>query len=109
MVCAADEDEIESLVASVVCQRHVWNIPIPVVGISLFKTGTTTIVIGWSEVETCQMIRTRALIWMQRTRPTKTSQREDEGRPTEDAGEGGGEPMDTGRAEVTKTRNKIHP
>ena len=52
VVCAADEDEIESLVTSVVCQRFVWNIPIPVVGVSLSKTGTTArIVIGWSEVD----------------------------------------------------------
>lgn len=53
VVCAADEDEIESLVTSVVCQRYVWKIPIPVIGVSLSKTGTTaTIVIGWSEVDT---------------------------------------------------------
>ena len=53
VVCAADEDEIESLVTSVVCQRYVWNMPIPVVGISLSNTGTTAkIVIGWSQVDT---------------------------------------------------------
>jgi len=53
VVCAADEDEIESLVTSVVCQRYVWRIPTPVVGVSLSKTGTTAaIVIGWSEVDT---------------------------------------------------------
>ena len=53
VVCAADEDEIESLVTSVVCQRYVWNMPIPVVGVSLSNTGTTAkVVIGWSEVDT---------------------------------------------------------
>lgn len=38
VVCAADEADIEALVTSVVCQRYVWNIPIPVVGISLFQS-----------------------------------------------------------------------
>jgi hypothetical protein len=53
VVCAADEDEIESLVTSVVCQRYVWNIAIPVVGVLLSMTGTTaSIVVGWSEVDT---------------------------------------------------------
>ena len=52
VVCAADEEDIEALVTSVVCQRHVWNISLPVVGISLSKSGTTAaIVIGWSEVD----------------------------------------------------------
>ena len=51
VVCAADEEEIEALVTSVVCQRYVWNIPLPVVGISLSTSGTTAaIVVGWSEV-----------------------------------------------------------
>ena len=53
VVCAADEEDIEALVTSVVCQRYVWNISIPVVGISLSKSGTTAkIVIGWSEIDT---------------------------------------------------------
>ena len=51
VVCVANEDEIECLVTSVVFQRFVWNMPIPVVGVSLSKTQTTaTVVIGWSEV-----------------------------------------------------------
>jgi hypothetical protein len=53
VVCAADEVDIEALVTSVVCQRFVWNIPIPVVGVSLSKSGTTAaIIIGWSEADT---------------------------------------------------------
>jgi len=53
VICAADEADIEALVTSVVCQRYVWNILIPVVGISLSKSATTAvIIIGWSEVDT---------------------------------------------------------
>ena len=53
VVCAANEADIEALVTSVICQRYVWNISIPVVGISLSKSATTAIiVIGWSEVDT---------------------------------------------------------
>jgi hypothetical protein len=52
VICVADEDEIGDLVTSVVCQRFVWNIPIPVIGVSLSKLATTgKIVIGWSEVD----------------------------------------------------------
>ncbi len=32
---AADEDEIQELVASIVCQRRVWNITLLIVGIQL--------------------------------------------------------------------------
>jgi hypothetical protein len=52
VICAADEDEIQDLVISTVCQRHVWGISLPVVGLLLPKTGTvTSIVIGWATVE----------------------------------------------------------
>ncbi len=51
VVSAADEDEIHELVISVVCQRHAWNISLPVVGVSLSRSGTTSsIVIGWMEI-----------------------------------------------------------
>jgi hypothetical protein len=50
VVCAADEDEINALVTSVVCQRHVCNISLPVVGVSLARSSTTAkVVIGWAE------------------------------------------------------------
>ena len=50
VVCVADEDEINALVTSVVCQRHVCNIPLPVVGVSLARSSTTAkVVIGWAE------------------------------------------------------------
>ena len=52
VVSAADEDEIEGLVTSVVCQRFVWNIPLPVIGFSLSASGSTAqLVVGWSECE----------------------------------------------------------
>ena len=52
VISAANEDTIEGLVTSVVCQRFVWNIPLPVIGISLSRSGSTAqLVIGWSECE----------------------------------------------------------
>ena len=51
VVCAAQEDTIEALVTSVVCQRYVWKMSSPVVGISLSNRSTIArIVIGWAEV-----------------------------------------------------------
>lgn len=52
VICAADEDEIQDLVISTVCQHHVWGISLPVVGFSLPKTGTiASIVMGWASIE----------------------------------------------------------
>ena len=52
VVSAADEDVIEGLVTSLVCQRFVWDMPLPVIGFSLSKSGSTAqLVIGWSECE----------------------------------------------------------
>ena len=51
VVCAAQEDTVESLVTSVVCQRYVWKMSSPVFGISLSNRSTIArIVIGWAEV-----------------------------------------------------------
>ncbi len=51
VVCAAQEDVVEALVTSVVCQRYVWKMSSPVFGISLSNRSTTArIVIGWAEV-----------------------------------------------------------
>ena len=53
VVCAAQEDTIEALVTSVVCQRYVWKMSSPVVGISLSNRSTIArIVLGWAEVPT---------------------------------------------------------
>ena len=53
VVCAAQEDTIEALVTSVVCQRCVWKMSSPVVGISLSNRSTIArIVLGWAEVPT---------------------------------------------------------
>lgn len=54
VVCVADEDEITDLMTSVVCQRYVCNISVPVVGVSLSKSSTIAkIVIGWTEIDNC--------------------------------------------------------
>ena len=53
VVCAAQEDTIEALVTSVVCQRYVWKMSSPVLGISLSNRSTIArIVLGWAEVPT---------------------------------------------------------
>jgi len=50
VVCAASEDEIEDLLTSVLCQRYILKISLPVVGVSLPRFGTTAkIVVGWTE------------------------------------------------------------
>ena len=52
VIGVADEDEIQALITSIVCQRHVLGISLPVVGISLSKASTTAnVVIGWNEVK----------------------------------------------------------
>ncbi|KAF9525860.1 hypothetical protein CPB83DRAFT_858755 [Crepidotus variabilis] len=52
VVCAGDEDDIQDLVTSIVCQRHVWGLPTTVVGISLPKKGThASLLIGWLELK----------------------------------------------------------
>ncbi|KJA22136.1 hypothetical protein HYPSUDRAFT_215946 [Hypholoma sublateritium FD-334 SS-4] len=53
VVCIADEDNILSLVSSIVYQRHCWGISLPAVGIFIDRMGTiATIVIGWiDEIE----------------------------------------------------------
>jgi hypothetical protein len=54
VVCAAEEDVIDALVTSTVCQRHVWGISLPVVGISLSKSSSTAkLVVGWIQVDDC--------------------------------------------------------
>ena len=54
VVCAADEDVIDALVTSTVCQRHVWGISLPVVGVSLSKSSSTAkLVVGWAQVDDC--------------------------------------------------------
>ena len=51
VIGVADEDQIQALITSIVCQRHVLGISLPVVGISLSKYSTTaSVVIGWNEV-----------------------------------------------------------
>ena len=50
VVCVAPEHEIEALLTTVVCQRYVLNISLPVVGVSLPASGTTAkIILGWAE------------------------------------------------------------
>jgi len=57
MIGVADEDQIQALMTSIVCQRHVLGISLPVVGISLSKYSTTaSVVIGWNEVEGEQVL-----------------------------------------------------
>ncbi|KAF9525861.1 hypothetical protein CPB83DRAFT_858756 [Crepidotus variabilis] len=52
VVCAGDEDDIQDLVTSIVCQRHVWGLTTTVVGISLPKKGThASLIIGWLETK----------------------------------------------------------
>ena len=52
VVCAADEDVIDALITSTVCQRHVWGISLPVVGVSLSKSSSTAkVVVGWIQVD----------------------------------------------------------
>ena len=50
VVCVAPEREIESLVTSVVCQRYMLDISLPVIGVSLSASRTAArIVLGWME------------------------------------------------------------
>jgi len=57
VIGVADEDQIQALMTSIVCQRHVLGISLPVVGISLSKYSTTaSVVIGWNEVDGEQVL-----------------------------------------------------
>ena len=57
VIGVADEDQIQALMTSIVCQRHVLGISLPVVGISLSKYRTTaSVVIGWNEVDGEQVL-----------------------------------------------------
>ena len=57
VIGVVDEDQIQALMTSIVCQRHVLGISLPVVGISLSKCSTTaSVVIGWNEVEGEQVL-----------------------------------------------------
>ena len=48
VICVADPDDIDFLLASVLYQRRVWGIDEPAMGIMLGKTGfIASIIIGW--------------------------------------------------------------
>ena len=52
LLCVADEDNITSLLSSVLYQRRVWSIDEPIVGFVFSKTGTVgRVVFGWLEPE----------------------------------------------------------
>ncbi|KAF5373353.1 hypothetical protein D9615_007362 [Tricholomella constricta] len=48
VISVAEEDEIQSLLTSVLYQRYVWGIEAPAVGIAISATGTVArIILGW--------------------------------------------------------------
>jgi hypothetical protein len=52
LLCVADEENIASLLSSVLYQRHVWGIDEPVVGVAFSRTGTVgQVVLGWLDPE----------------------------------------------------------
>jgi hypothetical protein len=52
LLCVADEENIISLLSSVLYQRHVWGINEPVVGVVFSRTGTVgRVVLGWLDPE----------------------------------------------------------
>ena len=52
IICVADEDNIISLLSSVLYQRHVWEIDEPVVGVVFSPTGTVgQVILGWLDLE----------------------------------------------------------
>lgn len=65
VVCVAPEHEIEALVTTVVCQRYVLDITLPVVGVSLSTSGTTAkIILGWAEDDRDDSVGTFLLGWI---------------------------------------------
>lgn len=60
----ADADNIETLLASVLYQRHVWGIDMPAVGLCVSKDSTTIrVVLGWldqDQLDTSRLVSLRA-------------------------------------------------
>jgi hypothetical protein len=52
LLCVADEENIISLLSSVLYQRRVWGINEPVVGVVFSSTGTIgRVVLGWLDLD----------------------------------------------------------
>ncbi len=65
VVCVATEHEIEALVTTVVCQRYVLDITLPVVGVPLSTSGTTAkIILGWAEYDRDDAVGIFLLGWI---------------------------------------------